>query len=135
MDAEGIKKVAALEKKVGHVFVVSANSSGVPHVALARDMTITREGLVAVKAWFCRGTVANVQENGQIVLVVWDPAADQGYQLLGEIQNVGEVSMMDGYVPGEEESSLPQVERRLLVHIDKLIEFKRGVHSDRELSF
>jgi hypothetical protein len=133
MNIEALKKAVALEKKIGHVFVVSANKSGIPHVAVARDMTITPEGFVAVKAWFCRGTMANVQENGSIALVVWDPAADQGYQLLGEIQNVEEVAMLDGYAPGEEDSSLPQIERRFLFHIDRVIEFKQGTHSDQEL--
>jgi len=53
--------------------------------------------------------------------------------LTGRIENVDEVAVLDGYVPGQDDSSLPQTERRLLVRIDKVIKFTREAHEDREM--
>jgi len=88
---------------------------------------------VHVAAWFCPGTVANLEENRRISLVVWDPLRDLGYQLLGETEKVEELAMMDGYAPGEEKNPpLPQVERQLTVRVDKITDFRHAPHSDRE---
>ena len=88
---------------------------------------------MAVAAWFCPGTVDNLRQNRKISLVVWDAAADIGYQLLGEVEKVEELSVLDGYVPGEEEKPpLPQVERQLLVRLEKIIDFSHAPHSDVE---
>jgi hypothetical protein len=75
----------------------------------------------------------NMQASRSVSLVVWDPATDRGYQLIGMIENVDEVAMMDGYAPGRDDSSLPQTERRLLVRVDKVIKFTREAHADREM--
>ena len=66
-------------------------------------------------------------------LVIWDPKVDTGYQLLGETEKVEEIAMMNGYAPGaESRHPLPQVERQLLVRVDKIIDFKHAPHSDVE---
>jgi hypothetical protein len=44
-------------------------------------------------------TMANLQVNRRIVLVIWDPVEDRGYQLLGEAAKVEDRAMMDGYAP------------------------------------
>ena len=65
-------------------------------------------------AWFCPITVANLQKNRQVSLVIWEYKGDTGYQLLGETEKVEEIAMMNGYVPGaESRHPLPQVERQL----------------------
>jgi hypothetical protein len=44
-----------------------------------------------------------------------------------------ELEMMNGYSPAlEKRSPIPQVNRRLLVRVEKIIEFKIAPHSDRE---
>ena len=133
MNTEAIKQAVMLGDKVGHVFVATADEAGLPHIAMARNMSFLPEGWVTVKAWFCQGTMNNMQASRSVSLVVWDPAIDRGYQLTGRIENVDEVAMMDGYVPGQDDSSLPQTERRLLVRIDKVIKFTREAHEDREM--
>ena len=133
MNTEAIKQAVMLEEKVGHVFVATADAAGLPHIAMARNMSFLPEGRVTVKAWFCQGTVSNMAASRSVSLVVWDPATDRGYQLIGMIENVDEVAMMDGYAPGRDDSSLPQTERRLLVRVDKVIKFTREAHVDREM--
>ena len=133
MDKELLKKIADLGEKIGHVFVVTADASGVPHLAVARELTSPAKGRVAVKAWFCQGTVSNIQENPQINLSVWDPKMDIGYQLIGEIENVEELALLDGYIPKLAELPLPQSERRLIIRVDKVVAFSQKAHYDQEI--
>jgi len=58
---------------------------------------------------------------------------DNGYQLLGKTEKVENTAMMDGYAPGlEDKPPLPQVERRLLIRVDKIIGFRNSPHTDEE---
>jgi hypothetical protein len=130
---ERLKKAVALAEKVRHVFVATADAAGLPHVASAGKLTYAPGGRVVLADWFCPGTVMNLQQNPQIAIVAWDTATDVGYQLLGEVERVRELGIMDGYVAGEEDKPpLPQVERELLVRVDKIIAFSHAPHSDVE---
>jgi len=131
---EILRKAVTLAKNVGHVFVATADATGLPHVAAAGKITlIPDEGRVAVEAWFCPGTVANLQANQHTALVIWDPNMDNGYQLLGETEKVEDIAIVNGYAPGlDDKSTLPQVERRLLIRVDKIIGFRRSPHTDEE---
>jgi hypothetical protein len=134
MNAETLKKAILLAKNVGRVFVATADLKGLPHVAVAGKITlISDEGRIAVEAWFCLGTVANLHANRNTALVIRDPNVDNGYQLLGETEKVEDTAIMNGYAPGlEDKSTLPQVERRLLIRVDKIIGFKHSPHTDQE---
>jgi hypothetical protein len=81
---------------------------------------------------FCPGTVENIQHNRRIALVVWDEGRDTGYQLLGEVKEVKELSFMDGYAPETESRMPPQVERQLIIHVNKILAFSHAPHSDME---
>jgi hypothetical protein len=64
---------------------------------------------------------------------VWDRKNDTGYQLIGRSEKVEELAMLDGYAPKfDEKITIPQVERRVLVRIDKIIDFKHAPHNDLE---
>jgi len=128
-----LQKVVALAEKIQHVFVATADGKGLPHVAAAGTLTAAPAGRLAVAAWFCPGTVTNLGQNRLVAIVVWDQADDFGYQLLGEVEKVEEVAVMDGYIPGEDEiRPLPQIERQLIVRVDKVIAFRHAPHSDIE---
>ena len=130
---EIIHSAVALGQKLEHVFVATADAGGLPHVAAAGRISLGDEGLVAVAAWFCPGTVMNLRQNPKVSLVIWNEAADTGYQLLGKVEEVEETAMLNGYIPEREgKDSSPQVERRLLVHVDKVIAFSHAPHSDVE---
>ena len=133
MNVEILKKAEQLATKAGHVFVATADSKGWPHVAAASRLALTPEKHVVVTEWFCPGTMANLQVNPRISLVVWDSAVDVGYQMIGELQEVKDLGVLDGYEPQvENKTPVPQVERQLLIHIDRVIEFKRAPHTDVE---
>ena len=133
MKPELLNTAVELAEKLKHVFVATADSSGMPHVAAAAKLNQTSKDHVAVTAWFCPGTVANLSENRRISMVVWDAPSDKGYQLLGLVEKIEEIAMMNGYSPEIDETIvMPQVENRLLVRVDKIIAFSHAPHSDLE---
>jgi hypothetical protein len=133
MKAERLRGVVHLAEKVGHVFVATADPGGMPHVTTAGKLELAPEGRVIVTEWFCPGTVANLHANKYISVVVWAKDSDSGYQLLGRLDKIKDLGILDGYAPElEEEPPLPQVEKQLLIKVEKIIEFKPGPHSDIE---
>jgi hypothetical protein len=133
INVEALTKAEQLAAKARHVFVATADAKGWPHVAAAGRLVLTPEKHVVVTEWFCPGTMANLQVNPRLSLVVWDSAADVGYQLIGELEEIKDLGVLDGYAPQVEgKTPVPQVERQLLVHIDRVIEFKRAPHTDVE---
>ena len=133
MDPNALKKAVALAEKMKSVLIATANRKGEPHLAAAAQLSQVDDERVAVAAWFCPMTVANLHENHRVSLVVWDRKKDTGYQLIGRSEKVEELAMLDGYAPKfDEQITIPQVERRVLVRIDKIIDFKHAPHNDLE---
>ena len=133
MRPEKLESAVALAVKAGHVLVATADSRGMPHVTAAAKISLADDGDVAVTEWFCPGTVANLQKNKCVSIVVWAKDLDTGYQLIGRLAGVVDVGVLDGYSPGREgKPPLPQVEKRLLVKVEKILDFRLGPHSDVE---
>jgi len=133
MTSEAIEKAVALGARLQHVFVATTNAEGLPHLAAAAEISLASEGRIAVDAWFCPGTVKNLEKNRKISLVVFDAIGDTGYQLLGEVEEIKELAFADGNAPEIEGSdTVPHVERRLLVRVDKVVRFSHAPHSDVE---
>ena len=132
MTNEMLESALALAKKVGYVFIATADSQGMPHVTAAAQIASFDRG-VAVTEWFCPGTVANLQKNKCVSIVIWSKDLDNGYQLIGRLAGVEDVGVLDGYSPAREgKPPLPQVEKRLLVKVEKILDFCLGPHSDVE---
>jgi hypothetical protein len=133
MNPKSLTAALDLAGRVGHVFMATADLSGKPHLAAARRLTRDRERRVMVSDWRCPETVNNLQHNRSLALVVWDSASDQGFQLLGTLQEMRDLEMLDGYSPDlEEKGPIPQVDRELVVQVDQVLEFTIAPHSDRE---
>ena len=131
MNREILKKAVRLSENVGYIFLATADRKGAPHVACAKKMELVSNDQIAVTEWFCPDTVRNLNENTHLAVIVWDKQTDKGYQLLGKSLKVEDIAMLDGYVPqAENKKPLPQVERKLSVKIDKILEFKHAPHSD-----
>jgi hypothetical protein len=129
------KLAAAIEpaKRVGHVLVATADSRGVPHVAVAAKIALADGDSIAVTEWFCPGTVANLQKNKKISIVVWANDLDRGCRLLGRLEKAEDIGVLDGYAPSREGyPPMPQVEKQLLVKVEKILDFRLGPHSDVE---
>jgi hypothetical protein len=116
---------------LGNVFVATADSAGLPHLAASGRIEEEPGGRVAVSEWFCPGTLGNLQRNPQVSIVAWDPQNDTGFQILGVAEGVEETAMMDGFST-DLAKALPQVERKIHVRVEKVIDFSRAPHSDLE---
>ena len=133
MQAKILEKAAQLATKVRYVFIATADTNKWPHVAVARTLTLKEEGRITVNEWFCPGTMSNLQSNSHVSVVVWDANTDTGYQLLGEMEHMMDVGMVDGYTPEMQgQRPLPQVESQLLIRVNRVIDFTRAPHSDLE---
>lgn len=126
-----VQDAVALAAEVGHVFVATASSDGLPHLAAAGSMSLDDAGLVRVSEWFCPGTMANLAENRRVALVAWDRESDRGYQLLGRVAEVEELAVVDGYAGRAADEIPPQVERELVIDVERVLDFSQGPHSDR----
>ncbi len=134
MDKSTLEKVIRFAEKTDHFLLATVAPDGRPHIAAAGELSLNSDGLIEVAAWFCHTTVANLQENSHISLVVWNQTKDNGYQLLGVAEKIEEIAMMDGYVPEvEEKISFPQIERKLIIRIDQILDFSQTGQSDREI--
>ena len=133
MNAGRLAEAVKIGTRAGHVLIATADSAGVPHIAAAGKIELEGRNTVAITEWFCPGTVANLRKNAGVSVVAWDKASDAGYQLIGRLETSSDVAVLDGYAPGlEGEPPLPQVERRLLVRVERVIDFRLGPHSDKE---
>ncbi len=133
MNAGKLTKAVKIGTQMGHVLIATANSAGIPHVAAAGKIELEGQSTVAITEWFCPGTVANLRKNAGVSVVAWDKASDAGYQLIGRLEMARDVAVLDGYAPGlEGEPPLPQVERRLVVRVERVMDFRIGPHSDTE---
>lgn len=133
MKADKLEKVVRLAKDLGYVFIATADSRGMPHVAAAGKLEHAGKQNVTVREWFCPGTVANLDVNKCISIVAWRRQPDAGYQLLGTVMKILDTGVLDGYAPEVERAHpMPQIEKELLIKVEKIIEFKLSPHSDLE---
>lgn len=133
MNEKSLKKAIELAKQVGYVLVATADEAGLPHVAAACEIADVGDGMVSAAEWFCPGTIENVKHNRNVSLVVWDKSSDKGYQLFGTVQQVEDIAVMDGYAPELETGTpMPQIERKLIVKVGKVVLFSHAPHSDVE---
>ncbi len=133
MKAEILEKAVQLAIKVGYVFIATADTNKWPHMAVARTMVLKEEGRIAVNEWFCPATMSNLQSNSHVSVVVWDESKDIGYQMLGEMEHMMDIGMIDGYTPEMKSKwPMPQVESQLVIHVTEVTDFKRAPHSDVE---
>lgn len=127
---EAVRRAVKMGETLKHLFVATADPQGLPHLAAAGKIDLTPQGEVAVSAWFCPGTLDNLRSNPKVSLVIWDPENDLGHQLLGRLERLEEVAMLDGYDP--EAPVTPQVERRMVVRVERVLAFSHAPHSDAE---
>ena len=133
MKTQRLQQAVNVGKKAGYVLLATADSQGRPHMAAAGKLELAEDNSVAVTEWFCPGTVANLANNKCVSIVVWDQSCDSGYQILGRLETIQDLGIIDGYTQEEETgAAMPQVQRELLIQVDNIIDFKLGPHSDDE---
>jgi uncharacterized protein len=133
MNPQVLQDAVNLAGKIGYVLIGTASRKKEPHIAAAIEINIVDDIHVMVSAWFCPTTVINLFENPSVSLVVWDSQNDKGYQLVGTSERVENMAILGCWTPEEEgKTSIPQVERRILIRVDRAIDFRHAPHNDIE---
>lgn len=84
MDQQQIEQAAAMANRIGHIFVATADADTLPHLALARKLTVKNHALIAIEDWYSSGGLDVFRSNKRVSVVVWDRDVYRGFQLLGE---------------------------------------------------
>jgi hypothetical protein len=132
---EALNRAVRFGQDLSHIMITTADRTGLPHVAAAGEVNVDAAGLLYVTGWYCPTTVENLQDNRLVSLVIWDPEADIGYQVTGEVEDIREKAVLNGYGPeADESSSMPQVERELHVRAKEVFLFCHAPHTDRVMN-
>ncbi len=115
-------------------FVASADQRARPHLAAGRGITVPDPFHVVFESWFCRKTMENVAEVPRVAFAVVDAATGIGYQLTGAVEKCSQIGLLDGLAPEIEEPGMPQVQWRMTVRVEEVMEFCAGAHTDNPLS-
>ncbi len=129
MAADALREALKLAQR-RPTFVATADADGLPHLACAGLLAEGPLGCVLVTEWFCPGTLENVTANPRVALVVWDEAADAGYQLLGTVEGLEETAVLDGHGAPAEGADVPQVRQRMVVRVEAVLDFCQAPHTD-----
>lgn len=134
MHPDTLGKAMALAEHLDHFLLATVAPDGQPHIAAAGELSLLAGGRIEITDWFCATTVRNLQANPRISVVVWDLGHHRGFQLLGVVEKEEDIAIMDGYVPElEAGETLPQVERLLVVRIEKILDFSQQEQGDTEV--
>ena len=133
MNTQTVQQAVELAGQGARILVATASTGGIPHLAAAGGVQAGAGGTLEITAWFCPGTLENLEVNPRLSLTVWDPAADRGHQILGELERIDTVAVLDGFAYGlEKGGALPQVERMIVMRPQRALVFTHAPHSDRE---
>jgi hypothetical protein len=128
-----LREAVGLAVKMEYLLIGTANRKHEPHIAVATTINHVDDIHVAVSAWFCPTTVINLFENPSVSLVIWDQEGDTGYQLIGASEGVENMAVLGCWTPEiDKQMPVPQIERRVLVRVDRIIDFRHAPHNDIE---
>jgi hypothetical protein len=130
MDSKDLEPAVALGRRVQHLFLAMVDGQGVPYVNSARQIEQLAGNQFAVEEWICPLTVTNLGLNPKTAVLVWDPATDGGYEILGEVLMFEDQAFLNGFAPEVEKGEndyLPQVKRRLIIRAERITAFRRAL--------
>jgi tRNA G37 N-methylase Trm5 len=131
MNAKKFERAIALGKRVEHFFVALVGADGFPYVNSARQIEQVAENQFAIEEWICPLTVKHLSENPKMAVLIWDPASDDGYEILGEVLMFESQAFLNGFAPEvEEDAYLPQVKRKVIIRAEKITAFSHALRCD-----
>ncbi len=132
---ELLKKAVLLADRTKHVFIASADGDGIPHIAASRRLSLDAKKNAVLTEWFCPKTMENLMGgNNHLAIAVWDAAKDTGYQLIGTAKKEEDLAYLNGYASDLRKKDVPQIQRKVTVQIEKILDFKLTPHTDIERS-
>jgi hypothetical protein len=131
MNSKKLERAIELGKRLEHFFVAVVGAGGFPYVNSARRIEPVTENQFAIEEWICPLTVKHLSENSKMAVLIWDPASDDGYEILGEVLIFENRAYLNGFAPEvEEDAYLPQVKRKLIVRAEKITAFSHALRCD-----
>jgi hypothetical protein len=131
MNARTLERAIKLAKRVEHFLVALVGGDGFPYVNSARQIEQVADTQFAVEEWICPLTVQHVSDHPQMAVFIWDPATDDGYEILGEVLMFEGQAFLNGFAPEVEESATrAQVKRKLIVRAEKITAFRQALRCD-----
>ncbi|MBI5577749.1 MAG: pyridoxamine 5'-phosphate oxidase family protein [Deltaproteobacteria bacterium] len=131
MNAKKLERAIELGKRVEHFFLALVGADGFPYVNSARQIEQVAENQLAIEEWICPLTVKQLSENPKMAVLIWDPAADDGYEILGEVLMFESQAFLNGFAPEvEEDAYLPQVKRKLIIRAERITAFSHALRCD-----
>jgi len=115
-------------------FVASADQRARPHLAAGRGLKVPDAEHIVFEAWFCRKTLENVAEVPRVAVAIVDPATGAGYQLAGTVEKTSAIGILNGFSPEIEAPGTPQVQSRMVVRVEEIMEFSAGAHTDHPIT-
>ena len=119
---------------VNYAYVASADQRARPHLAAGSGITIPDSQHLVFEAWFCHRTLENLSEVPRLAIAVIDTSTGAGYQLLGRVEQMEDVALLGGYAPEVEEPGLSQMESRISMRVEEVLEFSAGPHTDSPIA-
>ena len=131
MNSKKLERAIELGKRLEHFFVAWVGAEGFPYMNSARRIEQVAENQFAVEEWICPLTLKHLSENSKMAVLIWDPASDDGYEILGEVLMFESQAFLNGFAPEvEEDAYLPQVKRKLIVRAEKITAFSHALRCD-----
>jgi len=131
---ELLKEAVLLAGHTGYVFIATVNGEGIPHLAASKKLSFDSDNNVVLTEWFCPGTMENLTGgNSHLAIAVWDSRKDKGYQLIGKAKKEEDLAYLDGY-DLKRKDDVPQIQRKIIVEVEKILDFKLRPHTDIERS-
>ncbi|HET6427910.1 MAG TPA: pyridoxamine 5'-phosphate oxidase family protein [Phycisphaerae bacterium] len=125
------RQIADLAARLDHVWVATAGADRRPHLATTGRLAFAEGDRVVLTEWFCPATVENARAAPAVAIVVWGGGGEEGFQLLGTIEEIREHGVLDGYDPAlRGRQPMPQVRREMIVRVDQVLRFHPGPHTD-----
>ena len=131
MNGKKLERAIELGKRVEHFFLALMGADNFPYVNSAREIEQVAENQFAIEEWICPLTVKHLSENPKMAVLIWDPVADNGYEILGEVLMFESQAFLNGFAPEvEEDAYLPQVKRKLIIRAEKTTAFSHALRCD-----
>lgn len=131
MNANQLERAVEFGKRAGNVFMAVVGPDGYPIVNSARQIEQVGDNQFAIEDWVRPLTVKHVKEKPKMAVLIWDPAADNGYEILGEVLMFENQAFLNGFAPEVEGSGyLPQVQRKIIIRADQITAFSHALRCD-----
>ena len=131
MNSKKLERAIELGVRLEHFFVAWVGVEGFPYMNSARRIEQVAENQFAVEEWICPLTLKHLSENSKMAVLIWDPASDDGYEILGEVLMFESQAYLNRFAPEVGENAyLPQVQRKLIVRAEKITAFSHALRCD-----